>query len=364
MENSKGKIFYGLHFYPGVAEYQEPGQEPYRVFLNEDTLRQMDPSFAGRPVFVMHVDGVDSSLDNLRGDADGWVVESFFNSNDGKHWVKFLVCSEKGEEAVRRGWQLSNCYIPKTFSKGGLWNGVAYAKEITGGEYEHLAIVPNPRYEESVIMSPEEFKKYNDDKVVELKRLSNQGKDSGMKLNFFKKTKVENAVDLESMTVVLPKTGKEMTITQLVNEADEKEEKKDMNAGMADPAHKVKMFDGSYCNVGELVEKHKALHDELEGMKGKKEDGEDQDMEYAEKEAIGNEEDEKVKEDKKNEEDEKAKADADKEKEVKDAKKKNDKEKAERLRNAPVAALTKVAPARIELASDKVMRGKQLFGSN
>lgn len=358
----KGEIFYGLHFYPGVAEYQEPGADPYRVFLNEDTLRTMDASFAGRPVFVQHVDGVDSNVDKLRTEADGWVVKSFYNEADGKHWAQFIVCSEHGLKAIRNGMRLSNCYIPKSFASGGLWNGVSYAKEITGGEYEHLAIVPNPRYEESVILTPEEFKKYNEDKAIELKRLSNERKEQGM-IKFFKKAKVENSVDLESMSVVLPKTGKEMTITQLVNAMDEHEEKaKDMNAGMADPSHKVKMHDGSYCNVSELVEKHKAMHDELESMKAKKEDSEDQDMEYAEKPA----EDFESGDPKTNMEDEDAKKKAlmlaeHEDKEIKEAKAKNAAEKAMRLRNAPHR---QAEVAHLELGQDKVARGKQLFGSN
>ena len=151
---SKGTIWYGIHFYPGVAEYAEPNEKPFRVFLNEDTLRSMDASFAGRPVFVMHVDGVEDDLDVLRGEADGWVIESFYNAADGKHWCKFIVCSDRGEQAIQRGMKLSNCYLPRQYGQGGLWNGVSYDKEVKGGEYEHLAIVPNPRYEESVILSP------------------------------------------------------------------------------------------------------------------------------------------------------------------------------------------------------------------
>lgn len=360
--DAKGTVWYGLHFYSGLAEYQEPDKDPYRVYLNENTLRAMDPSFAGRPVFVQHVDGVDENLDSLRNEADGWVVESFYNESDGKHWVKFLVCSEEGESAIRKGWQLSNCYIPKTFSNGGLWNGIAYTKEITGGEYEHLAIVPNPRYEESVIMNPEQFKKYNEDKKVELKRLSNERKEPGM-LKFFKKTKVENAIDLESMSVVLPKSGREVSITKLVNEMDEHEEKKkDTNSGMADLDHKVKMHDSTYCNVAELVEKHKALHDELEGMKSKKEDA----VEMPEEEKE--EKEEKPKNDDEGTENEEDKSDVKKnlkldeheEKEVKDAKQKNAMLKAERLRNAN---FERAAPVSIELSSDKIARGKSRYGS-
>src|ERR1700677_5104651 len=70
IHNSSGKIFYGIHFYPGVAQYQDdPSQEPYRVFLNEDTLRAMDPTFAGKPIFVEHVDDVTPDLNQLRKEA-------------------------------------------------------------------------------------------------------------------------------------------------------------------------------------------------------------------------------------------------------------------------------------------------------
>ncbi len=55
INNSSGKIMYGMHFYPGLAQYSEPNKEAFKIFLNEDTLRKMDPSFAGKPIFVEHV---------------------------------------------------------------------------------------------------------------------------------------------------------------------------------------------------------------------------------------------------------------------------------------------------------------------
>lgn len=421
IENSKGTIWYGMHFYPGVAEYAEPNKEPYRVFLNEDTIRKMDPTFAGRPVFIMHVDGVDSNIDVLKTEADGWVVESFYNQADGKHWCKFITVSDKADRAIRQqGMRLSNCYVPKTFASGGVWNGVSYAKEITGGEYEHLAIVPNPRYEESVILTPEQFKKYNEDKIVELKRLSNDRKDQGM-LKFFKREKVENTIDIEKMSVVLPKSGIEMTISEIVNELDrvrndppsldpggvagmkkafgndEKEKKKDgvwignpattggtiktneekdEHKGLADLSHKVKLHDGSYCNVGDLVEKHKMMSEEME--KKKKDATESESEIDMKKESVDVEGDDKSKDNRKDEkemskhettgveneesEDEKAKKKAlelaaHEEKEIKA---KNAKEKADRLRNAPYE---NKEPVYVELSMDRVARGVARYGS-
>lgn len=358
--NAKGKIFYGLHFYPGVAEYREPGKDPYRVFINEDTIRAMGSSFAGRPVFVQHVDGVEANLDELRKDADGWVVESFYNSADGKHWVKFIVVSERGEKAIRSGMKLSNCYLPKSFGSGGLWNGVEYAREIMAGEYEHLAIVPNPRYEESVIMSPDEFKAYNENKIVELKRVANNGEGEKMKLKFFKRAKVENAIDLEETLVVLPKSGREVSITQLVNEMDAVEEKK-KEPQLANGEDMVDVAENK-MTVNELVAKYNAACEELKGLKENKapeEVAEEEEVEVAEME---------------NKEDEDAKKKAlelveHEEKEIVEAKAKNEadakaaeaKAKADRLRNAHKKP--ELQEARVEIMQDQVVRGKARYGS-
>lgn len=367
ISNSQGKIWYGMHFYPGLAEYQEKGKDPYRVYLNEDTIRKMDATFAGRPIFVDHVDSVEENVDELRKEADGWVIESFFNAADGKHWVKFITTSKIAERAIQGGMRLSNAYVPKSFASGGLWNGIEYTKEITSGEYEHLAIVNNPRYEESVIMTPEAFKRYNETKIEDIKRISNSKGESKMKLNLFKRSKVENSTDFEGMLVILPKSGVEKTITALVNEADEMEDAKKKNEIMAMPEHKVKMHDGSMCNVGELVAKHKALCDEMADLKKPKEDSieKEEGMDSSEKPVevegdMANEDDDKKKEEesKKNEE-----------KEIEEEKKKNEadkkakaKEKADALRNAHLNQFEEDV-ATVELMQDQVVRGKARYGS-
>lgn len=382
-----------MHFYPGVAEYQEPDKEPYRVFLNEDTIRSMDPSFAGRPIFVEHVDGVDQSVDELRKEADGWVIESFFNAADGKHWVKFIVVSERAERAIKNGMRLSNAYIPKNFRQGGLWNGVQYAKEVTEGEYEHLAIVRNPRYEESVIMTPEKFKAYNEEKALELKRLANS-KEKGEKMSFklFKRTKVENSIDLDGMSVLLPKSGKEVFIADLIKNADETVEKVSKNEMDAHPDHRVKMHDGSYCNVGELLAKHKAVCDEMEKMKSSKEtemdlkedpasvdvEGDlaneddnagDDSMDNAEDDADEKDkkkENEDDADDKKKKENEEDPADKEKKKNELEAaklKKQKAKEKADALKNAHLRDDSGDDVATVELMQDQVARGRSRYGS-
>lgn len=364
---ASGSIFYGMHFYPGCAQYAEQSKDPYCVFLNDDTIRSMGPSFAGKPVFVLHVDEVENDLNKLRGEADGWVVESFYNAADGKHWVKFLVCSDKGMQAIKSGMKLSNCYLPKNFGPSGTWNGISYEREITGGEYEHLAIVPNPRYEESIIMTPEKFKQYNDEKLLEIKKLANNKEGDGkMKFSWFKRQKVENSTDLDSMCVVLPKSGKEVDISKLINEADEVEMKK-AEPKMAHPDHMVEVK-GQKMSVNDLMEKYNAMcekndsSDDDDSMDPASMN--DDDLETADKEVpktdeekagekqtlkLVEEEDKEIKDAKQNEEDEE-----------KAEKKKNAKEKAERLKNADKAPMP---VAVVTLSVDQVIRGKQLYGS-
>ncbi len=241
-------------------------------------------------------------------------------------------------------------------------------------------------------MTPEQFKKYNEDSMFELKRLANDtnnGKGSGMKIQLFKKTKVDN--DFADMSVVLPKSGREITLAELIKNADGDSapppssdssgsshsldaggvasvKKAFGNEGLADPAHKVKLHDGTYCNVAELVEKHKAMGEELEMAKKKKEDS------VADDEPIAPDEDgdpahgevDMSTKDKMNEEDDVKPVKE--EKEVDDAKKKNDladkklrdKEKADKLRNAH---LVPEEMAHVDLSEDKVARGVSRYGS-
>lgn len=340
-KNSRGTVWYGLHFYPGVAEYREPGKEPYRVFLNESTIRKMDSTFPGRPVFVLHTDDEldGKSLEELKAMADGWVAESFYNQADGKHWVKFITLSEKADEKIKKGWTLSNAYYQKSSTHGGQWNGVDYQKEITDAEYDHLAIVPNPRYEESIILTPEQFKAYNDEKLLELRRLQNNKKEeSKMKFKLFERKKVENELELGNYVVVLPQTKKEISLSDAVEQLDGLLLK---NADRPVDQLSVKISDEETLTVGELKDKYLQLKNAYEEMKNEEhcenEDDEDDDDAMKPKMNEDDEDDKEVIKDEDDEEEKKKKANKKKKNSLTiemEKKKQKDKMKADNLRNA------------------------------
>lgn len=351
-------IYYGIHFSEGCAQYQ--GKEnSYKIFLNEDTIRKMDKSFAGKPVYVKHVDEV--NLQNLQNEAAGYVVESFKNAADGKTWVKFIVITDEAKEKIKNGWRLSNSYIPKNFGPSGEWHAIPYEKEITDAEYEHLAIVDTPRYNESIILTPEEFKKYNEKKQEELKKIANSKGEKKMAFNFFKKTKVENSTDLEGMSVQLPKSKLEVPIAKLVNDADEAEMKKNDDK-MADEKHHV-MVGEEKMNVLDLVKKYQDCKNELEEMK-KKDDDEDEDKKNEEEKEVEHKEDKKN-DDEESEEDKDLDEEAlKKEKEEEIAKKKNEKEKRfNEMANAHKVANTQER-ATLLTSMDRVAIGRAKYGSN
>ncbi len=371
--NAAGTRFYGMHFYPGVADYKEPFAG--RIFINEQTIRDMGPSFTGRPVFVMHVDDVEQDKDKLRGQVDGWVVESFFNKADGKHWAHFIVVSERGEDAIRQGYRLSNAYAADKMSAGGVWNDVPYDAEVVEGHYEHLALVPVPRYSDvPAVMTPEKFKAYCSERELEIQRISNSGEHKPMALSIFKRTKVENGVDLETMLVVLPKSKKEVSLAGAVEAADTHF----VNAahGMAHPDHMVDMGEGVKMSVKDMAGKYKAMGEEMAKNAKEKEDADkddDKDMEndgdYDTADSPGNvtgtNETELAEEDKEPQKElpkaEKPKNSSDKkaEKTAEDASKKAAKAAADRVRNAG----SHVEVAHVNFAMDQVSRGKAKYGS-
>lgn len=310
------KVLYGLHFCDGIAEYKD---QNLTVFVGDKVARKMDATFAGKPLYVDHAEKVE--LKDIE-KADGYVVESFYNEADGKHWAKFIVVTDVGHTALQKGFKLSNAYLVKSKAHGGVWHGADYDEEIMDAEYEHLALVQNPRYAESIILTPEQFKDYNNNKKAENERLKNSLGDTKM-FKFFKTQKVENSADLGEMSVELPLSKITISISKLINEAD------------------------------------KAEMDKKEELKNKKKNEEEEEKKKKEEEVKENEEEEY----KDNEEEEKEDCKNEEEEEMKKNKKKNGIENFKKLSNANHSVVEDEEES-ISLAMDQVTRGKDLYGSD
>ena len=159
----------------------------------------------------------------------------------------------------KKGWTLSNSYNFLVDETSGHYHGVDYNFIVRDGEYTHLAVVEDPRYAESRILTPEEFKNYND--VLETQTAINS---KGVKMFKSIKARVtkneqENAEKEKAQNefmetkVKLPKTGKEVTINDLVAEVDARDYA-GYEASLEDYIH----IDSVKVTIRELLEKLQA----------------------------------------------------------------------------------------------------------
>ena len=261
------------------------------ILVSTETMKRMCASFEGKPVYVKHQD---VNLETLQEDADGYVIKCFYNELDGWLWAEILIVSDSGHEAVEKKWSVSNAYVPTQTAAGGTCHDVVYDREILNGEFTHMAIVDNPRYEDAEIFTPEEFKNYQAEKKNELEELQNS-KSKGRKLMFWKKAPVENAEDMQDAMVNLS-DGSSVSIKDMIEEMEnykmnqEKEEKED----------KEKMNEDMEIEVGDEKMTLKELMNRYEKMNMSKKEEEGRVNQEKEEEERANQE-AKDKEEKENE---------------------------------------------------------------
>lgn len=332
------KRYYGLHFSPGVVEYPGLGK---RVFISPEVSKEMDPSFSGKPLFVQHRD--DYEVETLPAESDGVVVKSFYNMYDGNHWVEFLTISDEADQKIKEGWLLSNSYKAQVDNVGGESKNVSYDHAVSSAIYHHMALVKKPRYENSVIYSPEEFKAYNDKLKAQLEHLQNSKEEDS--IMFFKKTKAENSDALKDMSVVLPKSKVEKTVMQLINEADETEASKSESKKATDDM--LVTWGEEEVTVGQLKAKLQEFIDQAKEAVEEFEEVIDEDIEEeTEEEKLDNKEEKK--DDKKDEK----KLDNSKTPKFASLKLKNASEKGLRVEEAKPASYASMA-AQLQLGKDK-----------
>jgi hypothetical protein len=282
--SQKPRIFYAKHIEKGVVRYEDED-----IFIDDDFLKKIMPSFEGCPVYVYH-QGVDFS--KLQEEADGYISKSFYNPIDGWFWVKFIIVSDKGHEAVSKKWGVSNAYMPTKSEGPGNWHNIEYNRKITDGYYTHLAIVPDPRYEASIIYSPEEFREYNKSKDKEISN-SNKNKNGGFIVKLFRRkreeiSEIKNQSDLEDIEVEVD--GREIKLTEMIEavraQDSEKKQKinEDQEVDVGDKKMKISEVISAYKNMCAKKNEDEEKKKELEAKKN----AEDEDLKKKEEEEKKN----------------------------------------------------------------------------
>ena len=190
------KRYFARHIKEGPVHYLENGEDKLYL-VKDEALKKMNATFEGKPIYIRHVDEV--NMDTLKEDANGYVVKSFYNEFDGAWWAE-IIADDEAQGYIEKGWAVSNAYLPTELGSGGVYHDFDYDKEVKNGVYEHLAIVNNPRYEEAVVMTPEEFKDFNEGRKAELDKLKNS-KENEMLSEEDKKELLDSLMNSLSATI-------------------------------------------------------------------------------------------------------------------------------------------------------------------
>ncbi len=317
------KIFYCRHMLPGIAGYDVYDKDANTVksdnlFIDTDVMKKSAPSFAGKPVFVHHKTNV--PINDIEDIADGYVIECFYNELDGWLWAKMIITSDEGQQAIARGWSVSNAYIPKTWEGKGQHLSLDYDRKISNYEFTHLAIVPNPRYEQADVYTPEEFKAYNTQKRNELEELHNskiENREPAMKFfrNKQEEVKAGDILDTDFTEITNDDGSKEVvTVAQLkeVKRLETLNAKTKKNEKMVGDDEEIEV-DGETVNMADL----KACYTNSKKMKKNSEE------EAAKKAAEAEEKKNAEEAEKKKAEEEEKQNEANRLKEITNAHKKN-----------------------------------------
>ena len=162
-ENAMGRPrkFKVSHLEPGLVKYNDlkdpvTGQRRDMVLLlRKPAIDKMRNSAAGIPVVNWEHKVIPAKMHEMfkKGQADGVVTGSFYNAEDGWDWMEIIAWDQDTIKNCDRGFQGSCSYHPTELDmKPGMYHNIPYDGEILNGEYEHLAILNNPRYEKSMII--------------------------------------------------------------------------------------------------------------------------------------------------------------------------------------------------------------------
>ena len=180
---------------PGLVAYADVGT----VLVRKEVLDKMANSFVGKP--VVNEEHKDVSPSDFRlGKADGIINSVWYDSQDGKFHCAYQIWDGDTRKNINNGYKVSCAYRVLRWGPGGIHNNVPYDREVLDGEYTHLAIVSNPRYEDVKI-----YNKGGRMKLTWLQKILSNGKEE------------TKAHEIETTNSKVEINGKEVSLDECLN---------------------------------------------------------------------------------------------------------------------------------------------------
>ncbi|RTL04664.1 DUF2213 domain-containing protein [Candidatus Dependentiae bacterium] len=301
LQNAKAewpKVYSCKFIEPGIVSYED--SDAGIALLKKETIDRMLPSFIGRPVCIQHHSINPENYLELKkqGIIVGNVIKTWFNPEDGWFWASFIVETEEGRACIEeKGYSVSCAYNVLDIQQGGLWHDIKFDGEITDGSFTHLALVEQPRYEDSKILTEFPTMLVNGKNGHIVKEHKNKG-DGMLKFKFWEKKEnsKERAEELANLHVEID--GKSMPLGEVLNAVEKSGILRENGKGtVMCTKGDIVDIEGHTYGVGELIDTYNSV------KKNEKEEAERKEKEAKEAEEAKNnkeEEEKKEKEEKEN----------------------------------------------------------------
>ena len=159
--NGKGRYFVSRFIEPGLAHYKELGD----IVITKETLDKFIQSMVGCPVIIDHKDVTDKNVDKLR---VGTISRVWYNEHDGWYYCEGILTDDEAIDLVKnQGWNVSCSYSFVSDESQKTYHGKPIDMVFTDGEFLHLAIVEDPRYEGANIVINSNEEKETKEEVIE-----------------------------------------------------------------------------------------------------------------------------------------------------------------------------------------------------
>lgn len=122
---------------PGVVRF---GDKNLMIYISQKAIDRYSHRLKGKPVTIGHITGITASNAQQYSVGDVAVCDK---PGDCVVTIK----DEEADKKISNGERFSCCWTPVKWGPGGTWHNIPYDKELLEMDFTHLAIVPDPRYE-------------------------------------------------------------------------------------------------------------------------------------------------------------------------------------------------------------------------
>lgn len=171
----KGRHFVSRFIEAGGVSYGKAGV----LKVTKETLDKFIQTLVGCPVIIRHKTLTSDNVDEER---VGVVNGVWFDPKDAWFYCDGIIWKKDAIRKIENGWTVSCTYeMTDSTGEGGEWHNIPYEDELLNGVFLHLAIVPNPRYEDATI------------------KFNSKDRENDMLFKLFSGKKIQNSNEEEKM---------------------------------------------------------------------------------------------------------------------------------------------------------------------